>query len=136
VKYPYINPKVLAFALILILAMTPSCRRQGDGGIEEAGIEITVGISPDPAVMGAAEMTIQLEKDQAPIEGVELSVKGDMTHAGMMPVLRDGVEREPGIYHVPFEWTMAGDWIVSIDGTLPDGEVFTHTFETTVLAKE
>jgi hypothetical protein len=54
----------------------------------------------------------------------------------MMPVLRDAVEREPGMYTVPFEWTMAGDWIVTIDGTLSDGEVFTHTFETTVLAEE
>ena len=42
-----------------------------------------------------------------------------MTHAGMVPVLTESVwdgadGAEDGSYHVPFQFTMLGDWIITV----------------------
>ena len=54
--------------------------------------------------------------------GATVRVIGDMTHAGMAPVLADAVETEPGVYVAEgFAFTMAGDWIVDAEVTTEDG---------------
>jgi hypothetical protein len=37
-----------------------------------------------------------------------------------------------GEYRAAFEWTMAGDWIVTVTATLPDGHVATRQFPITI----
>jgi hypothetical protein len=44
-----------------------------------------------------------------------------MSHAGMAPVLADGVERAAGVYDIPFAFTMQGDWVLLVSAVLPDG---------------
>jgi hypothetical protein len=54
--------------------------------------------------------------------GAQVEVTGDMTHAGMMPVIATATETEPGLYQTEdFAFTMAGDWILSAEIELPDG---------------
>ncbi len=55
-----------------------------------------------------------------------------MSHAGMKPVLANISEGESGVYAVPFEWTMGGDWFVAVTATLPDGRVATKRFDLSV----
>jgi hypothetical protein len=55
-----------------------------------------------------------------PVNDANLNIKGDMTHAGMVPVLASTQNGVDGIYTTPFEWTMSGDWIVTIRATLLD----------------
>jgi hypothetical protein len=43
-----------------------------------------------------------------------------MSHPGMAPVLADAAERAPGIYKVPFEFTMQGDWVLLVSAVLHD----------------
>lgn len=51
-----------------------------------------------------------------------MKVVGNMTHAGMAPVLADAVEVEPGVYVAGgFAFSMAGDWIVDAEVTTEDG---------------
>jgi copper(I)-binding protein len=59
-----------------------------------------------------------------------------MTHAGMQPVLRTIESGEDGLYQTDFEWTMAGDWIVTINATLADGTVISEDFEYTLAGDE
>jgi hypothetical protein len=66
------------------------------------------------------------------IAGAELELKGDMTHAGMVPVVVTVSEGDAGHYTTAFEWTMAGDWIVTVQAALPDGRVARRQFEVTV----
>ncbi len=66
--------------------------------------------------------------DDNPINDAQVSVKGDMTHAGMVPVLAEATEGDKGLYKVPFEWTMGGDWIVTVQVTLPDGTIAEESF--------
>ena len=68
-------------------------------------------------------VTVVQGEGGAPVEGGQVRIHGDMSHAGMEPVIRDAVETGPGRYVAEdFEFTMGGDWIVSAQVTLPDGE--------------
>jgi hypothetical protein len=44
-----------------------------------------------------------------------------MSHPGMAPVFRNARENSPGQYAGSVEFAMAGDWVVMIHVTLPDG---------------
>ena len=52
-----------------------------------------------------------------------------MSHAGMTPVFADAVEFEPGLYRSTIGLTMAGDWIILVHLTLPDGLKVERQFE-------
>jgi len=44
-----------------------------------------------------------------------------MSHPGMAPAFAEAKEGEPGQYQGSVEFAMAGDWVVLIHVTLPDG---------------
>jgi hypothetical protein len=53
-----------------------------------------------------------------------------MSHAGMQPVTVEASEDVPGRYVSDrFEFTMGGDWIITITGTLADGKELRRTFD-------
>jgi hypothetical protein len=39
----------------------------------------------------------------------------------MAPVVAAAQEHEPGVYDVPFAFTMQGDWVLLVSVALPDG---------------
>lgn len=54
----------------------------------------------------------------------ELNVRGDMNHAGMVPVITTYESPETdslGSYPVQFTWTMGGEWIVTVNARLENG---------------
>ena len=56
------------------------------------------------------------------VAGASVEVAGDMANAGMRPVIVSATETEPGLYRAEdFAFTMAGDWLLSAEVTLPDG---------------
>ncbi|OGO70653.1 MAG: hypothetical protein A2Z37_00715 [Chloroflexi bacterium RBG_19FT_COMBO_62_14] len=67
--------------------------------------------------------------------GASVSLKADMTHAGMAPVLDDAEEVGEGLYRMSFEWTMAGDWVLTVSGTLEDGRGFEHVLLVSVVGQ-
>lgn len=78
---------------------------------------------PEAPAVGPAEVLVYLLDGTAGVSGAQVTVTGNMTHAGMEPVIAEAVEREPGLYAVPdFDLNMAGDWLLTADVTLPDGE--------------
>jgi len=118
---------VLALALPLLLT---ACRGGPDTG--DPSLVLEVAISPTPPTVGPARLIINL-RDTAgvPLEGAEIRVEGNMSHAGMVPVLATAQEEAPGLYAVSdFRFTMAGDWILTTRATLPDGR-WAQTMTTT-----
>jgi len=94
--------------------------------------EITVRVltSPTPPRVGPAEITLELlDPAGLGVDHALLQVRGDMIHPGMAPV--DGIVGQSvrGQYPVTFEWSMAGDWILTVDGQLQDGRRLLRTFE-------
>ena len=52
-----------------------------------------------------------------------------MSHAGMVPVFADASELEPGRYQAVMKLSMAGDWHVAVQMTLPNNRKGDYDFE-------
>ncbi|NBC96700.1 MAG: hypothetical protein GVY27_10135 [Deinococcus-Thermus bacterium] len=109
---------------VSLTALLVGCRGPGAGataGTSNEGATVDVELPPDPAV-GPAAVTVRVAREGAPLEGADVEVTGDMTHAGMVPVVAAASEVEPGVYRTDaFAFDMAGDWIVTAEVDLPDG---------------
>jgi hypothetical protein len=123
-----------ALALILLLGLSlVGCGRISQQGDAAPDVNIDLAVDPEPLSVGPTRLTITLaDADSKPIEGARLQIKGDMTHPGMQPVLAEGESSEEGTYETPFEWTMGGDWIVTVTANLPDGRITARQFNFTV----
>lgn len=114
---------VLVLSLTVLLA---SCRPPDAGSSTSgtaAGDPVSVAIElPDDIAVGPASVVVRVDRDGVGVEGAEVEVTGDMTHAGMVPVVGAAAETSPGVYRADdMVFDMAGDWIVTADVTLPDG---------------
>lgn len=120
--------RVAALGLVLCACLGLA----GCGKRSEAGPDITLAydVAPSPPAKGPATITVILTgADRAPVTGATVKLEGNMSHAGMEPVFRDAAEVEPGRYRAPFEFTMGGDWIVTVTAALRDGGRFEKQFD-------
>lgn len=117
-----------ALLLSLIACKPPPDRTSGGSA---GGLVVSAAFTEAPA-LGPAPLVVTLDDAGEPVTGATVEVAGDMTHAGMQPVLRTAVESEPGRYRADdFAFTMAGDWIITLTATTADGrrvvgELFTN----------
>ena len=101
---------------------------------ENTAVNIGYRSDNDPAIGGDAIVTITLTgKDDRPITDAVVEITGDMAHHGMMPISGKGEHTENGQYVVPLRWTMAGDWIVTVNVVLVDGSQFEQIFNQQVI---
>jgi hypothetical protein len=109
---------VAVLALALVACDPPS---EGDADPRRP---IAVALLEAPARVGPAVVEVRPQLDGAAVAGATVRVVGDMTHAGMVPVVADATDVGGGVYRTSgFLFDMAGDWVVSVDVTYPDGTV-------------
>ncbi|MGQ9907998.1 MAG: FixH family protein [Candidatus Flexifilum sp.] len=132
------NIKLFLSMLVLALgALALAGCRQAAGGVpvetQTSDLRIDLAYEPMPAVVGGAMLMVRVMRtDGTPVNDATITARGDMSHAGMQPVDGTGERFSDGLYRVPFTWTMAGDWFVTITATLPDGTSATRRFDLTV----
>jgi hypothetical protein len=116
--------------LLLLICLHPflsGCRKAGESVPD---ITIVHEIAPQPPKIGPATITLKLsDPSGAPKNGAQVSLEGNMSHPGMSPVFGKATETGPGRYEAPIEFTMAGDWMLIIHITLPDGRKFERQLE-------
>jgi hypothetical protein len=122
----------LSLLFVLLAVLLTGCRQPTATPNPESDIQITVTVSPDPPQTGEATLTVHVTRNGAPVLDGKLNIRGDMNHAGMVPVLREDIPLENGVAAVPFEWTMGGGWFVEVSVTLPDGETAVQRFDFSV----
>jgi hypothetical protein len=142
-QIPAIQGRLIVLA-ILLLGLA-ACRQAAGGvPIEEtddnkSAADVVLTLSPtteERLLMGPFEWTIQLADGAGtPIEGATIAIRGDMNHAGMVPVEAVAAEAGEGLYRADFEWTMAGEWIVTVNASLPDGQMKTETLTYNVFVR-
>ena len=123
--------RIIVIGLLIILV--PACGRiqTGQGQDSEVSIELTV--EPAQPAVGPAQLIITItDQNGQPIDNATLEIEGNMTHAGMVPVFAQTTGGENGRYTVPFEWTMGGDWSVTVEVSLEDGRTIFREFPVTV----
>lgn len=125
------RPVWLLFALLVVLAA--GCRQPAVVPTANASLQIRMQVEPAPPKVGDAALIVTVtDAAGQPVSDASLSARGDMSHAGMAPVLAEAVEGANGEYRLPFNWTMGGDWFVEITVTRPDGTTATQRFDVTV----
>jgi len=126
--------RIIALIMVVILA---GCRQQAAQTTEDLSVNIDLRLEPEDPVVGEAQLQVTVTDGEGiPIEDAKVSVRGDMSHAGMVPVLGETEGGENGVYIVPFEWTMAGDWTVEVNVELSEGITATETFPFSVTGDE
>lgn len=123
----------LILVVVLLSLALVGCSRISQQGAQATGVNIDLVVYPDPPWVGPCHLAVNLtDAEGAPIENAHLQIKGDMTHAGMKPVLAQVGDGTGGRYETPFKWTMGGDWIVTVTASLPDGRTAQQQFTFTV----
>jgi YtkA-like len=111
--------------LCLFMAGISGCRTQ-------SSTEITIAheVLPQPPRVGQVAIRLRVtDASRKPLTGAQIKLKGNMSHAGMSPVFADTLEVAPGEYRANMNLSMAGDWVIIVHLTLPDGAKLMRQFE-------
>lgn len=117
-------------AVLLVFALTlAGCRQSA----QTSTADISIALRAESLAVGETTLHITLtDASGQPVSAQKIELRGDMTHAGMQPVLAESSTGENGVYDLPFEWTMSGDWIVTVKATMADGTVAEKRFDLSV----
>jgi succinate-acetate transporter protein len=103
----------------VVLSILTACHKTADPG---PALVVQSEISPQPAKVGFATIMILLsDLSSKPVSGATIVLEADMSHAGMAPVFGGSTEVAPGRYSGNLAFSMAGDWVVLLHMTLPNG---------------
>jgi hypothetical protein len=119
------------FMLVGILLLLASCNGRNSQQNDNSDIRIIIAVQSTKVGETIVAVTLT-DAAGSPITDATVSIKGDMSHAGMVPVLAEVTGGEAGVYEMPFEWTMGGDWIVTVEAALPDGRSASQQFNFTI----
>lgn len=117
-----------------MLALVASTGAAGCAGTEERGADVAVEWTVDPETgrVGSTRVAVALaDSSGRPFEEADVVLEGTMTHPGMQPVVAAAREVAPGRYEAALDLTMAGDWILLLEATLPDGTTIRRRHELT-----
>jgi hypothetical protein len=116
------------FLFVAAACTVAACSRQPS--VTDA-VSVAWTITPSPPVAGAATLAEVTLRDGAnrPLRGARLQVEAFMTHPGMAPEITPASERDAGVYQIPLRFTMRGNWILLVTGTLPDGRRIDHRID-------
>jgi hypothetical protein len=89
-----------------------------------SGVMVEVQIEPKPVI----RFTLT-DAGNHPLTGAQIAVEADMTHAGMSPAFGQANEVQPAYYEAHLSLGMAGDWVILLHGTLPNGEKLERQFD-------
>jgi copper(I)-binding protein len=97
---------------------------------DNANIAISIEMNNASPAVGEQTSILVTVADSTgnPINDADVNLRGDMTHAGMSPVVSEATNGTNGVYEIPFAFSMSGDWIITVDVTLADGSTTSKTF--------
>jgi YtkA-like len=115
--------------LLLILCacwLGGACHRQA----QARDLTFESNLSPRRPAVGPALLELHvLDATGRPVVGAHLRIEAQMSHPGMAPFLATATERGNGVYEAALRFTMAGDWIVLVTGSLSNGDRVEYRIE-------
>lgn len=139
-KFVFPGRLLTGLFLLLILALAlVACGAANPAEPTDGRPNLVVALAAPDGPAGQTLLVTLTDKDGAAIIDAKVGLEGNMNHAGMTPVLAAPVADEAdgnvdGLYHIPFAFTMHGDWIVTVSVNLADGTTFSQDFDLTVTA--
>ena len=124
----------LGVGLALVGLLIVGCGRAQHAAPEaNDGFTVTFATEPAAPAVGDGSVVVTLtDASGHPVDGAQLAVEANMSHAGMTPVNAVATGSQDGIYRVPLAWTMSGDWFVDVKFILPDGQAVARRFPVNV----
>lgn len=123
--------RLAACSLLVLLLLSTACTRRSAAPGPPGNLQIRIESESHSVGLSRLTLLVTDESDE-PVTGANVTVRGDMSHAGMVPVLAEAVETDPGLYRTELEWTMAGDWIVTVTVGRPGHEAVEQQFDLSV----
>jgi hypothetical protein len=121
------------FLVFVFLSLVLVGCRQSSDPTPDPSILVNLRYEPDPPVVGEGTVIVVVRDALGnPIDNALVNIRGDMNHAGMVPVIVETQASVNGEYSVPFNWNMGGDWILTVTTTLADGSTTEVLFNVTV----
>lgn len=119
--------KLLRLCLLAMLLLAGAAYRQEQ---KPTASDVLLDMTASELLVGDTTLTVRVtDKQGNPLaEPRTLSLRGDMDHAGMIPVLAEAEVAVDGVFNVPFEWTMGGSWIVEASLALSADELARQVF--------
>lgn len=120
-------PAVLMLvAFALVACQPPAATSDGDN--------TDIQIALQPMHPEETMVVILTGADGEPITDATVALEGNMNHAGMIPVLAEATADDAdgsadGRYHLPFTFTMLGDWIITVTVERADGSSFSRNLD-------
>ncbi len=123
------RPRTAWAGLVLMLLaawLLGACGPLPAGEAGEGGNPDTLRLHLIPPAAGTGLTVYVADAAGMPVTDATVQVEGDMNHAGMAPVIGEPVADEAdgaadGFYHIPFQFTMMGDWILTVTVERADG---------------
>ena len=116
------------FSIIFLSALFLfGCRQSNQAQSDDFQVTLLAPVFPPAMGQGTVKVKVT-NADGNPVNGLNVDFKGDMTHAGMVPVLATTSAGKDGVYEVPFEWTMAGDWVLTVNAQTEDHALIQERF--------
>lgn len=123
---------IFVFFLLLVACRPPSESNSSSTTSVADPSRLRVELDGE-AKLGQVPVSVFLLEDGDGVSGAEIEITGDMTHAGMVPVIVKATEQSAGLYRAEdFQFTMAGDWIITTEVTLADGSKLSDEMNVTV----
>lgn len=131
-EFAELSERVVPTGVLLLVCVSmlfsSACSRK----IPDPGIKVTVQLEePNKTYhVGHESITLRLRDPEGnELSGAQVELEGNMTHAGMAPVFGQALEVVPGMYRAIVQFSMAGDWIITLRARLPDGQQVEQQFE-------
>lgn len=108
--------------LLLLVACKPPEEKSSSATSSPNAPQIRIETDGE-AKLGKTPIVVYVLQNGEGISGAKIEITGDMTHAGMVPVISEAVETEKGLYRADdFAFSMAGDWVITADIKLANGD--------------
>jgi hypothetical protein len=118
--------------LLLLLCLLAGCRNSAQP-TSTPDTNLRIDLLVPNLKAGQTTLVITLSTaDSTPINDATIKLTGDMNHAGMKPEFGEITGGEAGRYEIPFNWSMGGDWVLTVAVSLPDGRSASRTFNLSV----
>lgn len=118
--------------IVAVILLTTACRQR-----QLSSSDINLELTVSDMLVGETTLLISV-RDQdgnAIANPGSLNLRGDMDHAGMIPVFADASTSIEGVFTLPFQWTMAGGWILEASLQLDSGELVTQRFNLEIMSE-
>ena len=111
---------LLAVTSCVAALLLAGCRTESS---QDSEVTVACTITPQPPRVGNATVTVNLsDRTAKPVTGAWIKLEADMSHPGMAPVLAQAGESAPGSYVGHLQFSMAGDWVILVQGALANGQ--------------